>query len=270
MTIKGRQSTLEPPWWPIGMASAIRAWNTRIEPRFPWLSLSSDLKIGTLAVTLPGACCNIVSRRNGWFGVSILWLGEIANLIFNFSLGVGKFTIVWTDPLLRYTIHVAGMLNNQEKNNFAVGVFVKLLRERKVSRICLIKTMLSRKPQTCMAFKKNFFFIIPDSPKTFLCSWEWRGSLEAWFSGTVKSLGSLANCRREDRSYTSSPASSPLFLICDCLKRSFVSSPARSVSEMTLIYPDEFSSNQFRLIYPGIFKSIWDKLPKNESVKNTL
>ena len=54
-------------------------------------------------VTLPGACHWKVSAETGWPGVSILWLGEIENVICTFCLSVAKRTIVFSDPSLRYT-----------------------------------------------------------------------------------------------------------------------------------------------------------------------
>ena len=69
---------------------------------FSGSSHTSDLKIGTPVATLPGAWCYRVSAGTGRPGVSILWLGEVACLIY-FYLSVATRKIVWADPSLRYT-----------------------------------------------------------------------------------------------------------------------------------------------------------------------
>ena len=78
------------PRWPNGKVSASRAENPGFESRFCGIfsgsSHTSDLKIGTLVATLPGAWCYRVSTGTGWPGVSILWLGEVERLICNFSV----------------------------------------------------------------------------------------------------------------------------------------------------------------------------------------
>ena len=49
---------------------------------------TSDLKIGTLVVTLKGAGWYKVSASSGWSGVSILSLDEVASPICSLNLGV--------------------------------------------------------------------------------------------------------------------------------------------------------------------------------------
>ena len=49
---------------------------------------TSDLKIGTLVVALPGSWRYRVSTRTGWPGPSVLLEGEIASWICNFYLSV--------------------------------------------------------------------------------------------------------------------------------------------------------------------------------------
>ena len=75
---------------------------------FSGLSHTSDLKIGTLVATLPGAWCSRVSAGNGRPSVSILWLGEMESLICNIYLSVAACKIVWADPSLRYTSMLLG------------------------------------------------------------------------------------------------------------------------------------------------------------------
>ena len=75
---------------------------------FSGSSHTSDLKIGTPVVTLPGAWRFRVSTGTGRPGVSILWLGEVERLICNFYLSVAARTIVWADPSLRYTSLLLG------------------------------------------------------------------------------------------------------------------------------------------------------------------
>ena len=69
---------------------------------FPGSSHTSDLKIGTPVVTLPGAWCYRVSAGTGWPYVSILWLGEMESLIGNFYLCVAAHKLVWAGLSLRY------------------------------------------------------------------------------------------------------------------------------------------------------------------------
>ena len=73
-------------------ASASRVEDPEFESRlrrdFPGSSHTSDLKIGTLVATLPGAWRYRVSAGTDRPGVSILCLGEMESLICNFCLGV--------------------------------------------------------------------------------------------------------------------------------------------------------------------------------------
>ena len=76
-------------------------------------SHTNDLRgVIILVAVLTGTWQYTVRARTVWPSVSILRLGEIARLICNFSLSVAAHTIVWADLPLRYTRHVAGMLNN--------------------------------------------------------------------------------------------------------------------------------------------------------------
>ena len=77
---------------------------------FSGFSHTSDLKIGTLVATLPGAWCYRVSAGIGRPGVSILRLGEMESMVCNFYLSVAARKIVGAD------LHVAGMLSNQPTN----------------------------------------------------------------------------------------------------------------------------------------------------------
>ena len=61
---------------------------------FSGSSHTSDLKIGTPVVTLPGTWRYRVSTGTGQPGVSILWLGEVKRLICNFYLSVAARKIV--------------------------------------------------------------------------------------------------------------------------------------------------------------------------------
>ena len=75
---------------------------------FSGSSHTSDSKIGTPVATLPGAWHYKVSTGTGRPGVSILWLGEIEQLICNFYLSVAARKIVWADLSLRYTSLLLG------------------------------------------------------------------------------------------------------------------------------------------------------------------
>ena len=70
------QLASRPPLWPSGKASASRVEGPGFESRLRWdfsgSSHTSELKIGTLVATLPGAWGYRVSAGTGWPGVSIL------------------------------------------------------------------------------------------------------------------------------------------------------------------------------------------------------
>ena len=71
-------------------------------------TITSDLKIGIPVATLPCAWHYRVSAGTGQPGVSILWLGEVESLIYNFYLSVAARKTVWADPSLRYTRMLLG------------------------------------------------------------------------------------------------------------------------------------------------------------------
>ena len=53
---------------------------TGIDPRFPFLSYTSDLKLGTIVATLPDVLCYGVSASTGRSCVSKQFLGEAPSL----------------------------------------------------------------------------------------------------------------------------------------------------------------------------------------------
>ena len=93
-------------------ASTLRAEDPGFESRwwrdFSGSSHTSDLNIGTPVATLPGAWRYRISAGTGRPVVSILWLGEVESLIFNFYLSVASRKIVWADSSLRYTSLLLG------------------------------------------------------------------------------------------------------------------------------------------------------------------
>ena len=112
-------------WYRLGFAVTLPCWHsgkgvylTHSSPGFDshWChesfarsSHTSDLKTGTPVATMPGAWHYRVSAGAGWPFVSLLWLGEIENLICNFCLGVAAHTLVlWADPSLKYTCMLLG------------------------------------------------------------------------------------------------------------------------------------------------------------------
>ena len=60
--------------WPSGKASASRAGDPRIAPRFLQAHLTNDFQMGSVVSTLPGFLGYRVSARTGWADVSILLL----------------------------------------------------------------------------------------------------------------------------------------------------------------------------------------------------
>ena len=70
---------------------------------------------GTLVATLPGAWYHRVSARICRPGVSLLWLGEIACLIYSFYPSVAARKIVQVDLPLKYILHVARLLKNHKQ-----------------------------------------------------------------------------------------------------------------------------------------------------------
>ena len=93
-------------------ASAPRAedhgFESRLRRDFFGVESYSDLKIGTPVATQPGAWCYRVIAGTGRPGVSILWLGEIGSLAFNFYLSVAARKIVCADPSLRCSSMLLG------------------------------------------------------------------------------------------------------------------------------------------------------------------
>ena len=85
-------------------------FESRLRQDFSGSSHTSDLKIDTPVATLPGAWSYGISVGTGRPGVSILWLGEVESLIFNFYLSVAARKIVFADPSLRYTRMLLGRL----------------------------------------------------------------------------------------------------------------------------------------------------------------
>ena len=75
---------------------------------FSGSSHTSELIIGTVVASLPGAWHCRVSIGTGWPGVSILWLGDVESLNCNFYLSVAACTIVWADTYWRYTSMLLG------------------------------------------------------------------------------------------------------------------------------------------------------------------
>ena len=104
-----------PPRWPSGKASTSRAEDPGFESRlrrdffgvesYQWLK---NWHSSGYPGTLPGAWRYRVSTGTGRPGVSILWLGEVESLVYNFYLSVAARAIVWADPSLRYTRMLLG------------------------------------------------------------------------------------------------------------------------------------------------------------------
>ena len=82
-------------------------FESRLRRDFSGSSHTSDFKTGTLVATLPGAWHYRLSAGTGRPGVSILWLGEVESLSYNFHLSVTARKIV-CDPSLRYTSLLLG------------------------------------------------------------------------------------------------------------------------------------------------------------------
>ena len=82
---------------------------------FSRFSHTKDLNFGTPAATLPGAWRYRVSAGTGRPSVSILRLGEIESLIFNFYLSVAARTTVRADLLLSYTSMLLGCKPNNKQ-----------------------------------------------------------------------------------------------------------------------------------------------------------
>ena len=88
---------LTPPRWHSGKASALRVEDPGYESRLcrDFFRVKSYQWLKNWRYR--------VSTGTGRPGVSILWLGEVQSLIFNFYLSVTARKIVWVDPSLRYT-----------------------------------------------------------------------------------------------------------------------------------------------------------------------
>ena len=81
------------PQWPGGKSWEWQTW-VWTSPS-PWVlsrwSHTSDVQIGTLVVTLPGAWWRRINDSIGWPRISILWMKEIASLICNFYVTVASY-----------------------------------------------------------------------------------------------------------------------------------------------------------------------------------
>ena len=84
-------------------------------------SHTSDLKIGTPVASLPGTWRYRVSAGVAWRCVSILWLGEVEILIWNFCISVAARKLVWVS--LRYTSMLLGheVSNKQQEPSLGTG-----------------------------------------------------------------------------------------------------------------------------------------------------
>ena len=101
-----------PPQWRGGKASASSAPDPEITP------IQTVPKIGTSVSAQFEAWKFRVSTSTGWFGVSILWMGEIiqiASLICNLYLTLAAHT---NKQIItpRHTFYLAGMLHSQQIN----------------------------------------------------------------------------------------------------------------------------------------------------------
>ena len=106
-----------PPHWPSGKASTLRAEDPGFESRLcqDFFGVESYQWLKNWHSSGYPARRYRVSTGTGRPGVSILWLGEVERLIYNFYLSVAARKIVWADPSLRYS-PVARMLSNQQTN----------------------------------------------------------------------------------------------------------------------------------------------------------
>ena len=64
---------------------------------------------------MPGAWRYRVSAGPSLPGVSILWLGEVESLIYNFYLSVTARQLVWADRSLRYTSMLLGLESRNQQ-----------------------------------------------------------------------------------------------------------------------------------------------------------
>ena len=123
--------------WPSGKESASTAGNSGSDPRFPSSSHFSDLKIRPLVA--------VHYQAPGVVGSYMEWLdrceytatGEIASLIWSFCPSVAARIGVWTKLSLRYTLHIAEALDNQQLS---------------LKRACSLDVVLQTKLFTCMVF----------------------------------------------------------------------------------------------------------------------
>ena len=92
-------------------------FDPRLRRDFSGSSHTSDLRIGIPVAAAPGIWHYRVCAGTGWLVVSILWLGEMKSLIYNFYLSVAACTIVWADLSLRYTSMLLGRLASNQQTN---------------------------------------------------------------------------------------------------------------------------------------------------------
>ena len=94
---------------------------------FSGSSHASDLEIDTPVAILPGAWHCRVSAGTGWPSVSILWLGEMESLMYNFYFSVAACKIVGADPSLRYTSLLLGHLATNQQMVWSLAILLENL-----------------------------------------------------------------------------------------------------------------------------------------------
>ena len=99
----------EPPYWPSGKDIRLEQQTWIHFPLAPWLFC-----LVVPVATQPDSRCCRVNTGTGQPNVSILWLGEIENLVCNFCLSVAALTLVWADPSRRYISMLLGLLTTQQ------------------------------------------------------------------------------------------------------------------------------------------------------------
>ena len=123
--------------WPSGYGVRLEIGRSRFDSGwccgdFSGLSHTNDLKFDIPLATLPGGWCYRVSAGTGWPGpgVSILWLGEIESLIYNFWLSVAAHKLF---EQIHPWCYVAGTLINQQNKTTKQNFYQKCLKWKIVS-----------------------------------------------------------------------------------------------------------------------------------------
>ena len=127
-----------PSWWPNGRVATL------------WIGSrtslnTSDGKIGAVVSTMSDAWSYRVSIRTGLPGDSMLLMDGKASLSWHFYLSVAACQSVLTDPFLRTSVHVVGMVGTKKQAIVLSGKILTTTKQTKAKQSKMRKGYFSQK-----------------------------------------------------------------------------------------------------------------------------